>query len=76
VCEDTGQPSGADPVASVDVHWIQGGTTVTVGEADVADDGTMSGSFTVPEDASPGEVDLMAGDGLHVSSESATFTVE
>lgn len=76
VCEDTGQPTGADPVSAVDLHWIQDGKTVKVGAADVADDGTLSGTFTVPEDAAAGEAELMASDGLHVSSDTAAFTVE
>lgn len=76
MCEDTGQPTGAGAVAVVDVHWVQDGETVDLGEASVAGDGTLSGSFTVPEDAAPGEVELVATDTLHVSSEPATFTVE
>lgn len=77
VCEDTGQQvSEPDPVSAVDLHWVQGGETVNLGEAQVAEDGTLSASFTVPADAEPGELEVMAGDGLHVSSEPATFTVE
>jgi hypothetical protein len=77
VCEDTpNAPSGAAPVSVVDLHWIQDGATVKVAEADVAEDGTLSGSFTVPDDAAAGQAELWAGDGLHVSSETAAFTVE
>lgn len=76
VCGDTGQPTSADAVSVVDVHWIQDGETVDLGEASAAEDGTLSGSFSVPEDAGPGEVELVATDALHVSSEPATFTVE
>ncbi|WP_203136570.1 hypothetical protein [Microbacterium sp. JZ31] len=77
VCEDTGQQvSEPDAVSAVDLYWVQGGETINLGEARVAQDGTLSGSFTVPADAEPGELEVMAGDGLHVSSEPAAFTVE
>lgn len=76
VCEDAPTGSaGADPVAAVDLHWIQDGATVKVGEADVADDGTLGGSFTVPADAAAEAAEVWAGDGLQVGSESAAFTI-
>lgn len=77
VCEDTGeQGSEPDPVSTVDLYWVQDGETINLGEAQVAQDGTLSGSFTVPADAETGRLEVMAADGLHVSSEPATFTVE
>ncbi|WP_345752636.1 hypothetical protein [Microbacterium rhizophilus] len=77
ICGDTpDRPSEVDPVSVVDVHWIEDGSTTSLGQAEIAEDGTLSGSFTVPEDAAGGTVQLWAGDGLHVSSETVDFTVD
>lgn len=74
-CGDT-VGTGGDAVTVVDVHWLSDGDIENLGEARIAEDGTLSGTFAVPDDAEPGTVELVAGDGLHVSSEPAVFTVE
>ncbi|MER7797025.1 hypothetical protein [Microbacterium sp. NPDC096154] len=80
VCEDSiaasSGPSGADPVTLVRLFWTQGGGQKVLGEARVGEDGSLEGTFTVPEDARAGDAKVGAGDNLHVSSEAVKFTVE
>lgn len=77
VCDDAPDAtSGAETVTSVRLVWTQGDDETPLGEVEIGEDGELAGSFTVPGDATAGEGTVSAGDGEHVSSEPASFTVD